>query len=52
MEQPDEYVDNISRSIEQISKIKDKIIEYREFKNGLKVCKIDCKIDFKPFEKL
>ena len=33
-------------------KIKDKIIDYREFKNGLKGCKIDCKIDFKLFEKL
>ena len=44
MKHPDEYVENISTSIEQISKIKDKIIEYREFKNGLKGCKLIAKL--------
>lgn len=52
MKDPDEYIENIEKSIEQISKIKDKIIDYRELKNGLKVCKIDYEIDFKLFEKL
>lgn len=52
MKHPYEYVENIETSIEQISKIKDKIIDYRELKNGLKVCKIDYEIDFQPFEKL
>ena len=52
MKDPDEYIDNIKTSNEQISRIKDKIIDYRKLKNGLKVCKIDYEIDFQPFEKL
>ena len=52
MKNPDEYIDNIETSKEQISRIKDKIIKYRKLNDGLKVCKIDYEIDFKLFEKL
>ena len=52
MEDPDEYIDNIETFKLQISRIKDKISDYRDLKNGLERCKIDYEIDFQPFEKL